>query len=252
MPDTPETPAQLIWEIDDLVADKTLTVPEGILGGHMLLPGTLAVLAGPNGAGKTWVGIKLAECISTGKLFGSLPTKESRVLFISEEMTPAEMRSRLQVFNRPVKHRGWRFRFQQGLKLNWGSGINQLMRIMDQEARPELLIIDAFRDVHTGPENVNDYMAPLLKDIRDRIARMFDCCVMLIHHFGKPSDVNGGINSVRGAKVITDVASDVLLVDRTDFARTIQFAKVRHGIEPNPMLFSISEAEPGKIDVVFQ
>jgi RecA-family ATPase len=243
---------KLIWEVDDLIAEETLQIPEGILADHMLLPGTVGILAGPNGAGKTWIGLKLADCISSGRLFGSLPTKERRVLFISEEMTPAEMRSRLLIFSKPQQHRGWRFRFQQGLKLNWNDGLMRFASVLRQEWEPELVIIDALRDVHTGPEASNDYMAEVMKGVRDKIARPFNCCVLFIHHYSKPTDNNGGVNSVRGAKVITDVASDVMLVDRDNLSRSISFPKVRHGAEPETMSFIIGETGAGKIDILFQ
>lgn len=237
------------WSVDELEKAEWLGIPDGMLGKHLLVEGTVNVMAGPAGTGKTWLSLWLADRIVSGAKFGNLDTVQSRVLYISEEMTAAEMRQRMLILNHS-KNYGLRFRFQQGINLaNW-KGMAQLVDLVKIEGCPELIVIDALRDIHSGPESVNDFMAPMIKGLRDKVARDLKSTVLLIHHFGKPTEFNGGINGVRGAKTITDIASDVMVVDRDESSRVVQFVKVRHGKEPNPLRWNLYETD-GKIDVKF-
>jgi RecA-family ATPase len=237
------------WTVDELETAEWLGIPDGMLGKHLLVEGTVNILAGPAGNGKTWLSLALADKIVSGERFGNLETVQSRVLYISEEMTAAEMRQRMLLLNHS-KNYGLRFRFQQGLNLAHWKGMSQLKDLVNLEGKPELIIIDALRDVHSGPESVNDFMAPLIKGLRDEIARNCKSTILLVHHFGKPTEFNGGINGVRGAKAITDIASDVMILDRDEMSRILSFPKVRHGKEPKPLRWNLYE-ENGKIDVKF-
>ena len=229
------------WYTDDLIRASDLKLPEGLLNHSMLLPGTIAIMAGPAGHGKTYIAIKLAEAISLGIAFGGLPTLRGSVLFLSEEMQDREMRARLMSYNYVSGNQNLRWMFDQQLRIDQWRGISELYELVLAEGSPDLVIIDALRDVHAGPEGINDYMSPILKGVRNKVARPLDTCILFIHHFGKPTDTNKGINSVRGASVIKDVASDVLTVERAKDVRILDFPKVRHGKSPDSMPFLIQE-----------
>jgi hypothetical protein len=93
-------------------------------------------------------------------------------------------------------------------------------------------------------ENSNSQMGPALKRVRDEVATPTGCCIVIIHHAGKPGEFLKGANRSRGASAMRDIAADVLTVDRNaDGSRTVRFAKVRHGAEPEPFNFTLVQDE---------
>lgn len=222
-----------------------IPIPDGLIG-RMMLPGTISVIAGPSGIGKTWIVMKMAWDIATGSHFGSLPVKNGRVLFISEEMVAWEMKERFAKYVGSLSEGSedadsvvWHFK--TGLNLVLPDHRRRLDDLIVSEGSPPLVIIDCLRDVHSLREADNDGMSIWMKRVRDRIAVARECCILFVHHFGKANEFHQGSQQLRGASVINDVCSEIVLVVPDGDSRQIVYDKVRHGPKPETMDVSIEE-----------
>ncbi len=238
------------WAAVELYNADALERPEGLLAGHVLCPESVALVVGPGGAGKSFLLLFLARHIAGGLSFGELPTKAATVLYLSEEMTAAELRARLhEIFTRAdLEALGSRlkFRCRSGIRIDTDAGIVTFRELLESEGNPEFVIVDGLSDVHQLDENKNSAMGPALKSVRDRVATPTKSCIAFIHHAGKPTEFLKGSDRTRGASAMRDVAADVLTVDRgADDSRVVKFAKVRHGQEPPPFAFMFSLDERG-------
>src|SRR6202158_3728159 len=226
------------WTVAELL--QTSFPPlNGYLNKKMFLPGTVSMVTGPPGVGKSFLGLKLADCISTGTNFAGMPVRQGQVCFVSEEMTAQEMQPRVLDFRMVGTNGHLAFRFQQGIRLNLSVGMSKLQDIVTRE-QAGFVILDAFSDCHTAPEASNDIMKTVMASLRDQIARRFNCHVCIIHHSGKDYGSGTGSSDSRGAIAIEAVCSDILVVKRDEEGgRFIKFKKVRHGMEPDPLNFAL-------------
>jgi len=221
----------------------------GYLNRNILTEGTVSLMTGAPGIGKSFLALKLSDCIATGSNFAYMPTREGRVLFDSEEMTVREMQPRILDFRMASNNGHLLFRFQQDIKINFDIG--KVQRMVETE-EADVLILDTFSDCHCAPESSNDVMKMIISKLRDKVARQFNCSILLIHHSGKDYGNGTGANDSRGAIAIEAGCSDIMVCKRLeDGQRYIHFKKVRHGPEPEDLNYSLTTGEDGKTDVTF-
>ena len=239
-----------LWTITELIQEQNLTMPVGLLNHHILVPGNLAVLSGEAGIGKTFLTSFLADCVATGQPFAGLPTRQAKVLYISEELSDAEFRFRAINMSLHSTNGDFLSVFQTGMKIDQLEGLRALYRLC-RGSQAKLVIIDSFRRIHSGPEGSNEYLSRLLLAVQKNVCRDLGIVVLFIHHAGKRDLENP--NDVRGGQVIQDIARDVMVVRRTkDGLRSLGFSKVTFGIEPPISYFNLHENIEGKTVVEFQ
>lgn len=93
---------------------------------------------------------------------------------------------------------------RQGLKLDTKDGMDFLRRWLD-EAKIDLLQLDPLYTFHTGDENSARDMGRLFTPLQ-AIAREYSIAIIVIHHHGKPSQVEReGGDLHRGTSLLRDV-----------------------------------------------
>lgn len=244
-----------IWTFKELY-DAEIPRPAGIINGRIYCPGSVGILAGPAGIGKTWLSKLITGAVSLGRNIGPLRTTASNALFLSEEMDEAEIHDRiLQLFTPEEAEAIFdrvRFVCQSGVRLDTDTGLTRLRRIMEKSGSPPLTMIDALSDVKgVAKENDNDQMGAILRGLRG-VARDVGTAPQAVHHYGKPSEFKKGADLVRGASAIRDVCADIVTVSKSKKGRLVDFAKVRHGAEPEPFTFDLQgDGAAGPVRLVF-
>jgi len=217
------------YTLEQLV-NAVMPVPDGLLGGRMLMPGSVCMMAAMEGSGKTFLAIDLAMKISTGKHWGPWPTKKGRILFLSEEMQAWEMKDRVTAMGSRVEMfdywKNMHFRFKTGFDLAQRREIVEL-KAMVHELGVNLVIIDTMRDIHTAKENDNDTMNVWIKSLRDDVAVKENCTILMIHHFKKAQA--GEEPSYRGAGIVGGTIADIIyLITNEEGESYIKMEKTRH------------------------
>lgn len=238
-----------VWTITDLIQAQHLIMPRGLLGGTMLVPGNIAVMAGEAGIGKTFLTSFLADAVATGGSFAGLKTTQATVLYVSMELCDAEFRYRACQMKLASTNGFFRPTFPVSLALDNVEGQRLLYRLI-RDTGATLCIVDSLRRVVRGYEGSPEHMSRMFLDIQEKVTRPLNAVLLFIHHSGKPGETVA--NDVRGPQVIQDIARDVMIVRRMkDGTRSFAFKKVTFGIEPPTQSFRLSENLMGKVEVNF-
>jgi RecA-family ATPase len=234
-----------LWTITELIQSK-LEMPRGLLNDYFLVPGTLALISGESGVGKTFLTSFLADSVATGTDFLGMPTLQAPVLYCSEELNAAEYRHR--IIGMALKSTNGHFGgvFKTGLKLDQDYGQRALLNLV-QTFGARLVIVDSLSRVKTGNLNYDDTILRMMGQLEERICRPEKCCLMFVHHAGKPDKDQP--NDVRGSQALLDYPRDVMIVRKLkeEGLRVLSFRKATFGPEPAPRYFRLgSELLTGK------
>ncbi len=240
------SPGPRFYSLGD-VYDADVPPVEGFLGDDLLARETVNMIAGRREAGKTYLVLSLAAAIAFGRDFGPMKTRKGRVLFISQEMSLKGIKRRIRKLLSREEARAFEQRvvtlFKYPVRIDTDEGADALRALIEAAAqsgaRIDVVIIDALSDIKgSAKEDSNDDMGASLRRVRDRVAEPLDCCVLIVHHKGKPSDTERG---GRGASAIEDVLGECIYLDRqTDGSRIGRFAKTRDD-EVKPFRFDIKD-----------
>lgn len=174
-----------------------------------LVAGELIIVAGPTSKGKTLLSMHIANNVAqTG----------DRVLFVTLEMTKAELTSRYMYVNGGKDTGAFatvaaNTIFQENDELDW-KDIDGLIQNAKQELDVDLVVIDHLhyfaRDIKNASEELGKITMAFKKNaIRHKLP------IILISHIrklGKDEDLSG--ESLRGSSLIAQDADIVLLVNR--------------------------------------
>ncbi len=236
------------WELSELLKATNLEPPPGLLGGRLLRPGGVCLLAGPSYIGKTYLGLKLADAINSGKRFAGLDTTQAKVDILSQEMVAWEIRERLLEMELHSQ-KGITLHFRQKINIAYSGGMDALYYLV-RENRPDILIVDALSDVYRHYSL--DGLGNAARTVRDYIAEQLGCCVLFIHHMIKEDDGKSGINLVRGPKTLVDVCANVFLAENTiEGNKTFKYEKARHRERPETLRWNRVTTINKKVDIHF-
>lgn len=177
-------------------------------------------------------------------------TRKARVLFLSQEMSLKGIKRRVRkLFNREEANafaQNVRILFKHSIRIDSDAGADALRQLIESAnlemgGPVDLVIIDALSDIKgSAKEDSNDDMGAALRRVRDRVAEPLNCCVLVVHHKGKPPD-SGNERGGRGASAIEDPCGEVIYLDHPkEGPRIGTFAKTRDD-EVAPFAFSISD-----------
>lgn len=216
----------------------------GALEGHVFTPQACSLIIGDFGSGKTWLALSLAAAISRGQTWGHMRTAQHDVLFLSEEMTPQELRPRLHKIFSPsdinAMDPAFVPVFRSNFKLERDEDCKRMAELIT-ETHARFTVVDALRDIHSCEEGNNDQMSQMMRNARNLVATPTNSHVCFLHHTSKPSEFRKGAHRGRGAIVMMDVAADILVIEAGPNKKIVSFEKTRHGAAPKPFAYTISD-----------
>jgi len=194
------------------------------------------LIAGPSTVGKSWLGLDLAIAIARGEPWlGHFSTRQGVVLYWDEQSSEVLLRHRLDKLTKGMgiekeELDNLHIANYQRLSLSSKSSVNRL-RVKLDKIKPDVLIIDAFIDVH-GARDENDavQMTRVSAAIK-QIVREYSCLMLLIDHTRKGQQgesIDEGLQSVRGSSEKVAAVDTVLTVRRNrDGTLTVRHPKPR-------------------------
>lgn len=171
--------------------------------------GELVIIAGPTSRGKTLLAMNIANKITIGG---------GRVLFVTLEMTHAELTSRYMFTNG-----GWETDdfatvaantiFQKNDELDW-QDIDGLIQNAKEQLDVDLVVIDHLHYFTRELKNVAEDLGRITKEFKKNAIR-YNIPIILISHIRKlQKDEELSGDSLRGSSLIAQDADIVLMVNR--------------------------------------
>ena len=251
---TPNLPVPFVLEdtepepLSFLIVRESV-VPEPIISGGLLYPGTVMVIGGASKARKSWLAIDLALSLVSGKKFltHDVP-KKIRVLYLGAEgMEWKIKRDFLQAVNfKPGiadedLDRLWVLPTLGRIKIDTDAGEAWLDKWAGMF---HIVIIDPYyRFLSRGKENDHSDQRAI-QDAIDRL-KAKGKAIILCHHLRKPTGgEDAGAAELRGAG-LDQFADSILILHRKRGAtsdRTSLTYTLRNAPEPDPLELTISDA----------
>lgn len=174
----------------------------------LITRGATAMIGGlPKAAKKTWLGTEIAVAIATGTpVCGEFFAERGSVRYFYAEDTRRQVRNRIRALlagagrNMPVgrlllQPRGEFLDILRDEDLAW------VVASCRRGDKPDLLVLDPLRDIHSGEEDKSDSMREVMRRLR-LLGELLGCTVLAVHHHGKPSETTakrGGGQRMRGS-----------------------------------------------------
>jgi hypothetical protein len=223
----------------DLVA-RTFNEEPALVGGGLIVPGSLNVTSGPPKRGKSLFVLNREIRRAHGHPFLGFATTPGRTLYIQAEIPEPKLKERFVAMLRGegLDAEGLRDHIKtvtrRGLFLDEPAGYDAIRRLIEQ-TEPDLLSLDPLARFMTGEENSAREMGRLINAL-DRLIQAYRIAVELVHHTGKPmhGDPRQGGHRLRGSSALFGAADAVVILDRTQDAWLLSF-ELRHAEEPAPM-----------------
>jgi len=165
-----------------------------------------AMLYGQAKAGKSFLSIQLAQRISCGDDFLTIPTEKASVLYLQFELGEGVLQARMKSTgqNYDNVYVGTTF----SMKLDKSAGQEQLLNAVSA-INPNVVILDPFYKLISGDENESHDVLTILNFLDDVIA-LYNCSIFIIHHAGKDLERGG-----RGSSVLEGWVDACLEMKRT-------------------------------------
>jgi hypothetical protein len=169
---------------------------------------SVGIMSSPPGYYKSWLAWEIAVSIASGtKLFGMYECTKGRVLAFNAEDSPSVVtRSRIAAIARQKKLDLDKLDLQlldiPAITLN-DEGAQKRLEITIKQYRPDMVIFDPLRNVHSLNEDNASEMSKLLHFLR-AINRKYSCSILLVCHDKKHGIGNGKDRAakVRGSSAI--------------------------------------------------
>lgn len=223
---------------------KELDTKETIIEGGILPQDSIAIVGGRSKVGKSIFVLNMAIQMATAKpfLLQFNITKPQRVIYLQAEISEQSMQNRLRkmvdAIGNNLSEQMLYIVNRKGFKLD---GQEDLEKIDDliKKCEAKVLIVDPLYKFHTGDENLVKDMTHFFDNL-DWLITQNGISIVLVHHFGKPSENKGGATRFRGSTTITDYADTYMMLDRKSKDRSRNFVKLsfelRNDEEPETMI----------------
>ena len=244
------TPPSNFFSITDLLntqfENHIPVIEKGIMpwGSHV-------IIAGESGVGKSLLRMELSIHLMMGWdwLGFHVPKARKVTVFQYENSEPMEksrfmkMVRGLNIANVPQNSMSYVDR-RNRINLSIKGDRAKLLELV-KESEGEVIIYDCLSNLHSGKENDNIQMRDVLDSLTEINAKIGTSCI-LIHHFGKPSEVaSKNAYRTRGASSIMDWAVTAMAYTakkhESKVLRQLEFTKVRDGPIPKPFLLERDE-----------
>ena len=227
--------------------------PEGFLERDQLLRrANVSLLFGKGGVFKTWFTMFLLGQVGRGLKVNQFESRIGRALFLSEELDLPTMMDRMMTLWTEDESA----EIDDTMRVRCDSNLDfysrtlesqkRLERMWRDENKPDLIAIDALSYIQHGNENSNQDMGLVFGSIKD-VAKETNSHILVIHHTGKPNEFRKGGDLYRGASVIQNICSDMILIDsgkprqsvvkftkHRDWRGKDEIAAFAFGLEENP------------------
>lgn len=238
-----------VGQLRKLPKSRKVWIAEG------LLPVGCTILAGTPKSYKTYLGIYLANCLSSKTaIFGKFGvTQKQEVLILDRENSDALIRDRTKQLG--VSSRA---------KIKWSFACDPISNLAFRETllsylkeeKITFLIIDSFRRFHTGDENSSEEVARTFQ-FTDQI-KALGISILILHHnrkeplIGKsPAD-----EMLRGSSDLTAYPDCVLTIKRiiedAEIILKIEQPLLRTAEPISPFTLTIAHPAEGKIDFTYR
>lgn len=198
-------------------------VPPMLVEGIVPSKGIVELVSEPGG-GKTFFALECAiACCLSRPAFGGFATMPTKALYIGEDSPDWDIGQQLR---KMVPFQDWedlepkfRLSVHEGAELNTPSGMKVILNTIEDvfvetdsdgetALEPGLLILDSLRTLHSGSENDSDWMAGVMRRVKE-LAKPLG--VLVLHHKGKSGQVQKDAwEESRGSGEIV-AASDAVL-----------------------------------------
>ena len=193
-----------VWLIEGLLSDEGMDI-----------------LAGDPKVGKSWIGLYIAFCCATGRLFLGRHTTKGKVLFVDEENNLLRTKKRLQqlafglqlsaeefedLYNNLV------FSEMKRIVINRQSGNEQLHHLVTVH-QPKLIIMDSMVRVMHGDENKAEDARTVFHNLKEFFENE-PMKFLFLHHMVKRKK-NPDVNDVRGSGDFMAMVDNLLILSRT-------------------------------------
>ena len=241
-----------IETLGDLM-NKELTPRDSIIGDGLIARKDFVIFSGPQKKGKSLASLNLAINVAQGRPWLGFEIPSSRRVGIVQQEIPEEsLKDRLEKMLKKVEDKGFLDRIphltRRGLKLDSSQGVKEL-RLWLEMAKVDLLIIDPLYQFHNGRENDPGDMSKVCQCLQN-IAQDYSCGVLLIHHHGKPSqiereggDLHRGTSLLRDATdgnwTFTRIPQNKYQLEEPPSRYTLLSFEQRHILSPDPILLRL-------------
>ncbi|MFC1678822.1 AAA family ATPase [Elusimicrobiota bacterium] len=225
-PSNPQTVEVFSRPLSEMLDEEHIPAPEYLVE-PLILQGSIGFIAAEPKMMKTWITLDIAFNVALGKpVLGHFEVPQPRkVLLVQEEDAAAAVRGRLQVLSIGAggawpEDGNFRWAIRSGIEIfpakpppeNVNAQFRGLVRDVERH-RPDLLVIDALNRIHSGDENQQRDMAPVMRHF-EHLRRSFGCAILVVHHFRKGSREKSGRGNqrLRGSSALGAWAENSLYI----------------------------------------
>lgn len=189
---------------------RAMNPPEFLIQ-NLLIVGRYLLLVGRTGIGKSLLAIQLMLSFASGQPWLGFTVKPCPCLYLNFELPDFQLAGRLEQQLNSFKlicEPKIESRFFQPLK-----NLGELATLINAEPRPQVVIIDSFRQVYGGKINDNDKVALWVNDLQQILDRS-NVGLVIIQNTGKvkPYLDTGSVDESIGASELPNRAITVMVV----------------------------------------
>jgi hypothetical protein len=238
---------------------------------EFLVPGIfpksgIAFVAGLPETSKTWALIDLAIELARpkdGLWLGHYPVNPANVLYIDQERPKEETQRRFKALlaakqlNPSDLNQSLTVKCGTTIRVNLEASLKAFRNLLG-EVRPDIVIIDSFKTMHTLDIVSNSSMQEVM-EIFKALRLEFGCAFVFVYHENKAAferkDSNGKKKEVSfeymaGAMAMSEVAESILITVKNDQSSSwLHHVKNTYGMKAAPVIVSVEDVTPDRSQI---